>query len=182
MSPEFFSNKVYPPLGWRGCSLVGSDGSPSKKYEDKYALVKKKFDQLSDDDRGRYLALADTETNGEMTGAMLDRLYADKKLTMQRGEIYTHIETADGTIKSPQGIFGTNCVPRGDFNEQIVCPVISRFNHSCRPNAIYMWREDQNAEVVLATRDISIGEEICVSYFDSRMMTQEQRQWRTCKG
>ena len=41
---------------------------------------------------------------------------------------------------------------------------IARMNHSCCPNAGHFWREDLQATLVFATRDIRSGEEICTTY------------------
>lgn len=41
---------------------------------------------------------------------------------------------------------------------------ISRFNHSCRPNAHYYWDETQQRGVVRATERISPGTEITITY------------------
>lgn len=43
-------------------------------------------------------------------------------------------------------------------------PLCSSFNHSCFPNAV--WRPLDGAMVVISTRSIPVGEEICVSYHD----------------
>lgn len=56
---------------------------------------------------------------------------------------------------------------------------ISRFNHSCVPNSIYQWRASLGANVVVTTRDITEGEEVCVSYFKSLYMTRGERKKRT---
>eukprot|EP00933_Yihiella_yeosuensis_P026998 TRINITY_DN20948_c0_g1_i1.p1 TRINITY_DN20948_c0_g1~~TRINITY_DN20948_c0_g1_i1.p1 ORF type:complete len:436 (+),score=50.30 TRINITY_DN20948_c0_g1_i1:49-1356(+) len=84
-----------------------------------------------------------------------------------------------GNHKSVFGIFLTNCIPEGDENAFGLYPLISRFNHSCIPNAIYQWRASLGANVVVTTRDITEGEEISVSYFKSLYMTRGERQKRT---
>lgn len=43
-------------------------------------------------------------------------------------------------------------------------PLCSSFNHSCYPNAV--WRPLDGALVVISTRNIAAGEEVCVSYHD----------------
>ena len=54
-----------------------------------------------------------------------------------------------------------------------VCLKMSRFNHSCQPNAQYFWNEDTNTRDVRALRDINQGEEITFSY--SPDIAQERR-------
>ena len=47
---------------------------------------------------------------------------------------------------------------------------IARINHSCRPNANHYWREDLQQTLVLATREIAVGEEICTTYGPSHCL------------
>ena len=44
---------------------------------------------------------------------------------------------------------------------------IARINHSCRPNANHIWRADLQTTLVLATRDIELGDEISITYMGS---------------
>jgi hypothetical protein len=44
--------------------------------------------------------------------------------------------------------------------------VISRFNHSCRPNSRYVYRSDLKIEQIISLTSIEPGQEIFVSYFD----------------
>mmetsp|Transcript_104499 Transcript_104499/g.262987 ORF Transcript_104499/g.262987 Transcript_104499/m.262987 type:complete len:360 (+) Transcript_104499:2-1081(+) len=81
------------------------------------------------------------------------------------------MELCDGYAGGPgdeslEGIVATNALPRGVRSEEtVLCPLASRFNHSCAPNAEYLWVEALFAEEVRAVRDIPVGEEICVNYF-----------------
>lgn len=43
--------------------------------------------------------------------------------------------------------------------------LVSRFNHSCRANAVYAFRAD-GVVVVRTTVDVAAGEEMCISYID----------------
>ena len=67
-----------------------------------------------------------------------------------------------------------------DFSIQTaqLCPRIARFNHSCRPNAMYDWRLSHGeklissgVEEVVATGPIKCGEEICVNYLGAQCCT-----------
>ena len=55
-----------------------------------------------------------------------------------------------------------------------VCLKMSRFNHSCRPNAQYFWNVDTNTRDVRALRKIKQGEEITLSY-NSTLSREERR-------
>ncbi|KAE9405406.1 SET domain-containing protein [Gymnopus androsaceus JB14] len=61
------------------------------------------------------------------------------------------------------GIYNTNAFPQSGvvFNA-------SRFNHSCSPNARYTYHEPLKQERISALTDIAEGEEIFVSYLQSR--------------
>ncbi|KAJ3974275.1 hypothetical protein EV361DRAFT_662118 [Lentinula raphanica] len=61
-----------------------------------------------------------------------------------------------------EGIYNTNV-----FGQSMLLEV-SRFNHSCSPNARYIYHEPSKKERVVALTDIAEGEEICVSYLQSR--------------
>lgn len=65
------------------------------------------------------------------------------------------------------GIGRTNCIPLGDHNDSEgsgLFAILCRANHSCRPNARYIWRHDLQRELLLAVRDIAPGEEVTVTY------------------
>ncbi|TDL15070.1 SET domain-containing protein [Rickenella mellea] len=62
-----------------------------------------------------------------------------------------------------------------------VCIRASRFNHSCVPNARFAFLKSRGIGRMFALRDITIGEEICVSYLSGRNVygsTSEERQLR----
>lgn len=78
------------------------------------------------------------------------------------------------------GIARTNCVPLGDNNDSEgsgLFALICRANHSCHPNARYIWRHDLQRELLLAVRDIAPGDEVVVTYRTS----MEQRLVRQAK-
>ena len=67
------------------------------------------------------------------------------------------------------GIGRTNAIPLGDENDHEgygLFPIICRANHSCHPNARYIWRHDLQHEILLAIRTIAPGEEVTVCYLD----------------
>ena len=57
-----------------------------------------------------------------------------------------------------------------------VCLKMSRFNHSCQPNAQYFWNEDSNTRDLRTLRKIDKGEEITVNYISSYLLGREERQ------
>ncbi|KAG8160654.1 hypothetical protein KVR01_008918 [Diaporthe batatas] len=56
-----------------------------------------------------------------------------------------------------------------------VFPQVSRLNHACRPNSKYTFDASMLTQSVFAAREISPGEELTVTYFDS-IQTRSQRQ------
>lgn len=80
------------------------------------------------------------------------------------------------------GIFHTNSMgcpkegnsdfdaPRGLFLK------MSRFNHSCSPNAMQSWIPDQGEMQLRAVRAISSGEEICICYIDPSFAWEQRQQ------
>ncbi|KAJ3717822.1 hypothetical protein C8R42DRAFT_153338 [Lentinula raphanica] len=61
-----------------------------------------------------------------------------------------------------EGIYNTNV-----FGQSLLLEV-SRFNHSCSPNARYTYHEPSKKERIIALTDIAEGEEISISYLQSR--------------
>ena len=59
-----------------------------------------------------------------------------------------------------------------------LCLKMSRFNHSCRPNAQYFWNEDTNKRDLRTLRNIKEGEEITVSYSPDLVGLREERRAR----
>eukprot|EP00930_Biecheleria_cincta_P026903 TRINITY_DN18911_c0_g1_i2.p1 TRINITY_DN18911_c0_g1~~TRINITY_DN18911_c0_g1_i2.p1 ORF type:complete len:348 (+),score=66.93 TRINITY_DN18911_c0_g1_i2:77-1120(+) len=80
------------------------------------------------------------------------------------------------------GIFHTNSMacpsagnsdfdaPRGLFLN------MSRFNHSCSPNAMQSWIADRGEMQLRAVRSISKGEEICICYIDPSSAWEQRQQ------
>jgi len=48
--------------------------------------------------------------------------------------------------------------------DSVVCPIIARANHSCRPNAEFVPRKDLGKMLLVAMYVIEEGEEICINY------------------
>jgi len=78
------------------------------------------------------------------------------------------------------GIFSTNAYQM-DSDRSGIYLKISRFNHSCSPNARYSWNPDIKCLRVYALRDIAYGDEIFVSYLASRSVYGSSRAERQNK-
>jgi len=56
-----------------------------------------------------------------------------------------------------------------------IFPLISRLNHSCAPNAALTWCPSRRAQVLRATRDVGVGEEVVVAYVRVHNCTRAHR-------
>lgn len=66
-----------------------------------------------------------------------------------------------------QGIFKTNALPKANnVGIGILCKTISRVNHSCVPNAFFVYNSNKKMETLHATCNINEGEEITMSYIE----------------
>lgn len=54
--------------------------------------------------------------------------------------------------------------------------IISSLKHSCRPAGFYVWNDALKAGTVQATRDIDLGETICISWLNDLCQDVEDRQ------
>lgn len=78
-------------------------------------------------------------------------------------------------FQSLQGIFCANSMPTGAaLGEVVLCLWISRFNHSCRPNAVVQWNADMDVQVLRAIKSIELDEEICISYLGEDIMEKRK--------
>jgi len=73
--------------------------------------------------------------------------------------------------KTILGVYATNYMIRGDISlgshHSVLFLMVSRFNHSCRPNLGWVWVEPYVR--VYVNRDVSKGEELCIRYGDIYM-------------
>lgn len=107
--------------------------------------------QLSGEDRNRFLGLSNVWENQGENGVQLSK---------------------------NSGIFQTNGMSSGRGYMSIF-PSISRLNHACigAVNAVYNWRENEGRQVVHATKVIEPGEEIFVTYFDSKLPRNDRQSY-----
>lgn len=82
--------------------------------------------------------------------------------------------------KTALGIWDTNAIGHGEASlssSEGIYLLGSRFNHSCLPNVIRVWKEGEGVEVFHAARDIAPGEELTIWYshvFSSRSKRQAE--------
>jgi len=60
------------------------------------------------------------------------------------------------------GLFYTNCMSWEE--DVVVCPLMARANHSCRPNAEFVARVDKGVNELRAMYVIEAGEEVTINY------------------
>eukprot|EP00746_Dinoflagellata_sp_MGD_P139431 gnl/MRDRNA2_/MRDRNA2_72891_c0_seq1.p1 gnl/MRDRNA2_/MRDRNA2_72891_c0~~gnl/MRDRNA2_/MRDRNA2_72891_c0_seq1.p1 ORF type:complete len:500 (+),score=80.34 gnl/MRDRNA2_/MRDRNA2_72891_c0_seq1:86-1585(+) len=83
-----------------------------------------------------------------------------------------------GTAESDKtipGIVKTNAYPIGTDGQGALFPVLSRFNHSCRPNVFHCWSPEHEYQALHAVTDIQMGEELTVAY-DELLASKQVRQ------
>lgn len=168
-------------VGVRDICETGSRTEARKKYERGPALLQAQFEVLTLEKQALVGELWDSMNEAELGAQRLLRL-ASQKLTGLSKEAIEEIFSSTGGLpagKSLWGIFQSNAIPQGEQNAQGLYQTICRFNHSCVPNAIYQWRASLGTNVVVTTRAVDVGEEVCVSYFKSMFMTHEERRTRT---
>ena len=122
----------------------------SQEDQESYLKLHNKFD---DDDRTTWSERLKREFEGKMlviSELTVSRMSKEKALAVW-------------------GIYSTNGFHNG------VCIKMSRFNHSCRPNAQYFWNDDTNTRDLRSLRRIKQGEEITVSYIHSMVESREKR-------
>jgi hypothetical protein len=104
----------------------------------------------------------------QSVAAAVDRLSSED---LQKYISLKNAHAEGGRYDNPYlGIFSTNAHDTGSESSDNsgIFLEISRFNHSCSPNARYSWNPDIKRMRVYALRDIAYGDEIFVSYLSSR--------------
>ncbi|CAF1088325.1 unnamed protein product [Brachionus calyciflorus] len=78
--------------------------------------------------------------------------------------------------KTAIGIFSTNGYMLGKKSDYCgLFYLISRINHSCRPNVCHHWCENEGVQKIFALREIEIGQEILTSYIDLYQDTESRK-------
>lgn len=79
--------------------------------------------------------------------------------------------------KTLGGIYDTNSIGCASSSyEGVLCKTVSRFNHSCLPNCEQFWDESTGSEKLFASKNISKGEELCISYVEPFLTAAQRRQ------
>lgn len=110
---------------------------PDKTFEDVEKLetyLERKINNMTGDDRDRFLDMADSRTVGE--DQFDEFLYS--------GKFYTNAMNFDG--------------------DAAVCPTMARANHSCRPNAEFISRPDLDKMMLVTMYVIEAGQEVNINY------------------
>jgi hypothetical protein len=82
-----------------------------------------------------------------------------------------------GQPKEAGGIVLSNAIPCWPHSISVggVHGIISRANHSCKPNARMFWEPVSGQSILLASRSILRGEEICISYLRGHFWPRAKR-------
>jgi len=106
--------------------------------------------------------------------------YLDKavnKMSTEDREKFLDLSDCRGLDQSYVGKFYTNTM---NYDEKAaIVPLMSRSNHSCRPNSEFATRIDLGLQKLVAMHVIEAGEEICINYMaasDDGMDVRETRQ------
>lgn len=72
-------------------------------------------------------------------------------------------DSCSESVKTALGIARTNGIGLSEDSAGLFL-LLSRFNHSCKPNVHNSWQEDRQVQVLRSTCDIDRGQELCISY------------------
>ncbi|CAE7028747.1 set5 [Symbiodinium natans] len=97
--------------------------------------------------------------------------------TLSSGARHQLLELSDFSAeKTVQGILDTNSFEKGlGSADRVLCPTLARFNHSCVPNCQHVWDSDAEVMRILASTEISVGDELSIDYIDIRQSRQERQ-------
>ena len=99
----------------------------------------------------------------ELTDEQEDQFYSLSDCKVGHGEEATEM-----------GIWRTNNFALGRSHSKCsngIFPKLSRFNHSCVPNSEFRWNDKLNRQEIRAIRSIEIGQEICLCYFTTSVLS-----------
>ena len=131
------------------------------------ARVTTAFLAMAPKEQEGYLALANKYSINESRWSDYSNEF--KKVRDQEMKSFGTGKLSGETITSVWQILETNSFNNG------VCLKISRFNHSCRPNAEFFWNHDTGTRDVRAVRMIKPSEEITLNYRKLGTLTREER-------
>ncbi|KAI3320691.1 SET domain-containing protein [Xylariaceae sp. AK1471] len=124
-----------------------------------------KFNKLPEDASSKYYAL---KFDKEMISQEDVETIGDEISTVQSWTNDDKFQQAANAKSTIMAIFNTNCAAMGDDGEYGygIFPDFSRINHSCVPNASWIYDNHSGKIQVYATINISQGEEVLISYVD----------------
>jgi len=102
------------------------------------------------------------DSSRDETEEWLDR--AINRLNCEHRELFMALTDCTNPLDPNYlGRFYTNCMVY-DTDYTVVCPVMARANHSCRPNAEFVDRADLGVNELRTMYVIEAGQEICINY------------------
>jgi len=99
--------------------------------------------------------------DGEDTAALLEVVVAGMSET-QREAVLCLNDCKNPDDPDNLGRFYTNAMSYGE--DAVLCPIMARANHSCRPNAEFVTRKDLGVNHLRAIYTIEQGEEVEINY------------------
>ncbi|KAJ3144288.1 hypothetical protein HDU89_008615 [Geranomyces variabilis] len=98
-----------------------------------------------------------------LVGRSIEQLAS--KLPQPAKDNYFSLSSSHVDYGVAENIWYTNSLDMGDSRDRNgIFLVISRFNHSCTPNALFHWSQTLNRQVVYSIKPIAKGQEIEVAY------------------
>lgn len=101
------------------------------------------------------------DSDRESTENWLDKTI-NRLGSMERELLLTLTDWANPDDLTYVGLFYTNCMSWEE--DVVVCPLMARANHSCRPNAEFVARVDKGVNQLRAMYVIEAGEEVNINY------------------
>ena len=100
-------------------------------------------------------------------------------------KLYSRIDDDIYESKNSNNIIVNRCITNNmgiKINGKIyggIFPILSRINHSCKPNCIVLWNEKGYYQMLQSTKKINKNDEITISYID--LMNRNQRRQKLLK-
>ena len=132
------------------------EGSSLDAYRENAEAVIEGFTRMSRDDQRKYLELCNNFEGDR--GNWSPGMNIDFDAVMKATNNITFPTLCKGKALKVWSIYKTNGFPNGVFLK------MSRFNHSCRPNAEWLWNEETKTQDVRVLRKVKEGEEITLAY------------------
>lgn len=133
-----------------------------------------------------FISIPETNNRTEATELLLQKV--DRMSTSTKSDFFNlpftgpHLSKGASAAELAVNIFESSAISAGQ--QSAIFKNAVYIQHSCNANADFFYRDDLDALVVQAVRDIRKGEEIFSPHFDASVMTREQRQahWHDSRG